>query len=173
MESAEKSLQASIEAASRIAILVNEIADATTKQALVFEQSISLPASEKKIIVNEFASFLKNKAVELKREANSARESFDEFADSTITGAALEKEMMDTERYEKDLGAFLRDAERVLPTFSVARNATVAFIGAAQNLPRITIQFNQAKRELLEASAECVNFFDNAERRIFEITART
>jgi hypothetical protein len=120
-----------------------------------------LPASEKKSVVNDFASFLKAKAAELKRVASSARENFDTFAEAVVLGAALEKEVLDTERYDKDLAEFLRGAESVLPTFAAARNATISFLAVAQNLPRITIQFNQAKRELLEATTECLNFFDN------------
>jgi hypothetical protein len=173
MEKAEKSLADSISAASRIGPLIEEIAEEVNRQTAIFEQSVGLPASQKKTIVNAFASFLKEKAVELKQAASSARESFDTFADSTILGASLEKETVDKERYEKDIAEFLHGAESVLPTFALARNATVSFISIAQNLPRITIQFNQAKRELLAAAGECVNFFENAEGRIFEITART
>jgi hypothetical protein len=173
MEKAENSLAASIASSARIAPLVNEIAEETNRQVTVFEQSVSLPATQKKAVVNDFASFLKSKAAELKREASSARESFDVFADATILAAALEKETLDTESYDKDIAAFLRGAESVLPIFAEARKAAASFIAVAQNLPRITIQFNQAKRELLEATNECLNFFDNAERRIFEITAKT
>lgn len=173
MEKAEKSLATSLAAASRIGPLVDDIANEMNRRATVFEQSVNLTAAQKKTIVNDFAQFLKEKSVELNREANSARESFDTFAESVILGASLEKEALDAERYERDLAEFLRGAESVLPSFAIARNATISFIAVAQSLPRITIQFNQAKRELLEAAAECVSFFDSAERRIFEITAQT
>jgi hypothetical protein len=173
MEKAENALSVSIASAARIGPLVEEIAAETNRQVAVFERSVGLPASEKKSVVNDFASFLKAKAAELKRVASSARENFDTFAEAVVLGAALEKEVLDTERYDKDLAEFLRGAESVLPTFAAARNATISFLAVAQNLPRITIQFNQAKRELLEATTECLNFFDNAERRIFEITAKT
>lgn len=172
LERAENALAAAIACSSRIAPLVNEIADETNRQVAIFESSASLPAGPKKTIVNNFASFLRSKAEELKREASSACENFDTFADATILMAALEKETLDTERYDKDLAEFLRSAEGVLPIFSQARSATVAFMEVAKNLPRITIQFNQAKKELLEATGECLKFFDGVERRIFEITAR-
>jgi len=109
----------------------------------------------------------------LKQEATLARESFAIYASALITAASVEREDADPQRYQKDITEFLAEAEKMLSAIPENRASITSFRTAVENLPRITIQFNQAKKLLLEALNECLQLFDHTEQRLYEITAKT
>jgi hypothetical protein len=131
------------------------------------------PASEKKAFINHFATFLKSKASVLEQEARTARDNFNLFTSSIVTIVGLQREGGVAEQYEKELSAFLSIAETILGTIVENRTAITNFRTTVSNVPRITIQFSQAKKLLLNAIDQCQSFFDEMERGIFEITAKS
>jgi hypothetical protein len=113
------------------------------------------------------------KADDLKQEVSIAQENFDLFANSFIMLAEIEREDGDVDKYKEGLTDFLKQAEGMLASLTSNREPVLQFKNSVENLPRITIQFNQAKRMLKEALNECLQLFDQVERSIYEITAKT
>ncbi|PIT03285.1 hypothetical protein TSA1_22875 [Bradyrhizobium nitroreducens] len=174
-EEAEKAIDSTGKSLTRITELMQEIASETNKQVATIESQLISNASsaEKRAFINHFADFLKSKAIALDQEAKAARASFSLFASSIVALAGLQKESQESEKYRSELANFLSVAELMLNTVIENRTSIAGFRTAVVNIPRITIQFNQAKKLLLDAIDECQVFFDEVERGIFEITAKT
>jgi hypothetical protein len=175
LEKAEQTLTICNRSLNRMAALILEIGVETEKQVPEVERlsSPSISATEKKCAINAFASFLKMKADDLKQEVSIAQENFDLFANSFIMLAEIEREDGDVDKYKEGLTDFLKQAEGMLASLTSNREPVLQFKNSVENLPRITIQFNQAKRMLKEALNECLQLFDQVERSIYEITAKT
>ena len=171
-ETAEEAIKNANASINRMAELVEEIGVETNARTAEVEaiSAPNVPAKEKKSVVNRFADFLKAKARDLKREAAIARQNFQIFANALIMVIGIEREEGDSERYKKDVGEFLSAAETLLCRIPESRNSTTQFREAVQNLPRITIQFNQAKKLLIDALDECLQMLDETERGIYKIT---
>ena len=174
LEKAEAAIETANRSIGKMALLIEEIG-AETKREVEKIESVSFlnaAAKEKKIAINGFASFLKVKATELSAEANTADENFSAFIDTIVLLAAVDPNR-GTEQYKKDITAFLSAAEETLKRVTESRVSIREFRASVENIPRITIQFNQAKKSLLEAIDKCLAFMDNSERKIFELTAGT
>ena len=174
-EKAEEAIEIANISLESINGLMEEIAAQTNRQVSEMEKStfFGLPAREKKAAVNHFASFLKSKADNLKEEARSGRENFNRYSSALIALARLERSDGNDEQYSKGLEEILKTAESILSSLPDIRRATTGFKSAVESLPRITIQFNQSKRLLIEAIDECILLFDETERCIYEIADRT
>ena len=174
-EEAEKAIQLSVVSINRINELILEIGAETDRQVAEMENTLisNASAAEKKIFMNHFAGFLKSKASALEQEARIARVNFSLFTGAIVVIAGVQKEGEVSERYKEELTAFLGVAETILTSLVESRTSVAGFRSAVANIPRITIQFNQAKRLLLHAIDECQAFFDEVERGIFEVTAKT
>ncbi|MHC4042451.1 hypothetical protein [Bradyrhizobium sp. 23AC] len=172
---AENAIESTGKSITRITELMQEIATETDKQVAAIENRLISNASsaEKRSFINHFAEFLKSKAIALDQEAKTARGSFNLFANSIVALAGLQRESQGSEQYRSELATFLNVAEMMLNTVIENRTSVAGFRTAVVNIPRITIQFNQAKKLLLDAIDECQTFFDEVERGIFEITAKT
>lgn len=169
LERAEEAVKIAAASLTRITTLIEEIGAETNAQVSEVER-ISTPAvgaSEKK------ASFLKLKANELKREATVTRENFDIFVSSFIVASNVQRQDGEGHHYKESIALFLAEAEKILTTIPESRVSVMAFKVATENIPRITIQFNQAKKALVEALTECLAMFDQTEKGIYEITAGT
>jgi hypothetical protein len=175
LERGEDAMQTATSSMQRISSLIKEIGDETGIQVDVFEKisDPNISAKEKKAVINNFATFLKSKAIDLKQQAIIAQEGFASFVAAMIVAARIQREYGDVEKYRGDVAEFLNVAETVLATLALNRESITRLRTVVENLPRITIQFNQAKRQLLDALTECLQVFDGAERGIFEITAGT
>jgi hypothetical protein len=173
-ERSEIAIETTNRSMSRMAVLIEEIGAETKREVERVESASFLNASatEKKATINNFASFIKNKATELRIEANIADENFASFADSIVLLANADPHR-GTEQYQMVLEKFLAAAEEMLKTATESRLSMWTFRTTVESIPRITIQFNQAKKMLLEAIDKCLAFLDNAERKIYEMTART
>jgi|GEM_PF-4590604 len=174
-EKGEKALELSVQSINHIAELMNEISNETNRQAVEIENRLTShsSASEKKAFINHFAEFLKLKAGALEQQAMQARSNFGLFAGSLIAIAAIQKDDGNPERYKSEQTTLLDSAETFLNVVVEARTSIRGYRTAVASIPRITIQFNQAKKLLLQAIDECQALFDEVERRIFEITAKT
>lgn len=175
LERAEEAVKIAAASLTRITTLIEEIGAETNAQVSEVER-ISTPAvgaSEKKAVINGFASFLKLKANELKREATVTRENFDIFVSSFIVASNVQRQDGEGHHYKESIALFLAEAEKILTTIPESRVSVMAFKVATENIPRITIQFNQAKKALVEALTECLAMFDQTEKGIYEITAGT
>jgi hypothetical protein len=174
-EVAEKSIELSVVSINRINELILEIGAETNKQVAEMENTLisNASAAQKKDFINNFAGFLKSKASALEQEARVARVNFNLFTDAIVVIAGVQKESELSEQYKEELAVFLGVAETMLNSLVESRSSVVGFRNAVANIPRITVQFNQAKRLLLHAIDECLAFFDEVERGIFEVTAKT
>ena len=173
-ERSEIAIETTNRSMGRMAVLIEEIGAETRREVERVESASFLNASatEKKATINDFASFIKTKATELRIEANIADENFASFANSIVLLANADPQR-GTEQYQKVLEKFLTAAEEMLKTATESRLSMRTFRTTVESIPRITIQFNQAKKMLLEAIDKCLAFLDNAERKIYEMTART
>ena len=174
-ERAEDAIQAAVSSLERITNLIKEIGDETDREVEIIEKvsAPGTPAKEQKAVINSFAAFLKLRAFDLKQQAVIAHESFASFVASMIAAAHIQREFSDAEKYRSDVAKFLNIAEGTLTTLASNREGLTTLRTAVGNIPRLTIQFNQAKKQLLDALNECLQVFDGAERGIFEITAGT
>lgn len=174
-EKIEEAIGASVTSLESITGIIEAIGEETNRQVLEVEKisSPAIPAKEKKTVINGFANFLKSKAADLKREAAAARENFTSFVGGLLIAANFERQHGDAEKYKNDIARFLAEAENILVTIPQNRASILSMKTAVENLPRITIQFNQAKKELIDALDECLDLFDHAEMGIYKITAGT
>ncbi|HEY4919063.1 MAG TPA: hypothetical protein VII40_03065, partial [Xanthobacteraceae bacterium] len=174
-EKAELAISEAATSIDNINKLIEEI-DQETNRMIERTEVISapgIPAIEKKRVINSFAEFLKNKANKLKEEAKIGAGRFATFSEMIIFLLPIEQQMLDKDKYKEDIDAFLRMAEGLLQVIPKNRESVAAFKRTIENIPRITAEFNKAKKLLVEALDDCVMIFDQAERSIFEITAKT
>jgi hypothetical protein len=172
-EEAEEAIHIAGNAMNRINELIVEIGKETDSQVSDIEKYSMASTKDKKRSINEYASFIEDRATRLKREAYIARENFSLYSQAIISLAALQRQGGDAEQYSKDLAALLMSAETILSTLPGNRTSIEGFKTAIRNLPRITSQFNRSKRLLIEALDECIILFDQTERSIYEITGST
>jgi hypothetical protein len=174
-EEAEEAINVAGAAVNRINELILEIGTATNAQTAEIE-NLSFANSttkDKKKSINDFASLIESRATSLKQEASIAREYFNLYSQAIISLAALQRQGSNAEQYKNDVAALLKAAEDILATLPANRTSIDGFRSAVRNLPRITSQFNRAKRLLIEALDECTQLFDETERSIYEITEKT
>jgi hypothetical protein len=173
-ERAELSLQTFNDLTSEMATLLNEIANEMNRSIAEISDVafVRSSATAKKNVINGLSTFLKSKSAELQQKARLASESFDAFTNAVIPLAEIERQG-DTRNYDQALAKFLAEAEKILASIGQARVAALSFRNTVESIPRITIQFNKAKKWLLEAVDESLRLFDRAEKGIYEITART
>lgn len=174
LERSEQAIEIMNGALNTMARLMNEIADETNRQVAEIESPgyVSASAKEKKASINKFAFFLAGKAKELREAANTGDENFSIFV-NTILFLAPRDPSRETEQYSESLANFLAGAETLLGGVAQARDGVIGYRNTLANIPRITVQFNQAKNALLSALDECLRFMDNTERKIYELTAGT
>lgn len=130
---------------------------------------VSSTAADKKVVINSFSSFLKSKSTQLEYEARVASDSIEIFAANLILMAEIERQGK-SDAYEKNLEVFLKVSEVMLAALVESRSHALSFRNTMASMPRITIQFNQAKKMLVQAVDECLALFDRAEKNIYEIT---
>lgn len=174
-EEAEKAIELSVVSINRINELIVEIGTETNRQVAEMENTLisNASAADKKTFINHFAEFLKSRASALEQEARIARVNFGRFTGAVVVIAGVQKESDRPEQYKEELAVFLGVAETILANLAKSRMSVAGFRSAVANIPRITVQFNQAKRLLLHAIDECHALFDEVERGIFEVTAKT
>ncbi|MGH6753033.1 MAG: hypothetical protein ACREDP_12785, partial [Bradyrhizobium sp.] len=174
-EEAEEAINTAGAAMNRINELIEEIGAATTAQTTEIEKLsfTNSAAKDKKKSINDFASLLEARSTLLKQQASTAREHFGLFSQAIISLAALQRQGGDPDQYKNDIAALLKSAEVILMTLPDNRTSIEGFKSAIRNLPRITSQFNRAKRLLIDALDECSQLFEQTERSIYEITDKT
>lgn len=171
---AEISLSDLTASLGRMTSLIDEIGVETNKQVELVERSLSpnAPAAEKKEVINKFANFLKEKAVDLQAEANIARAQIATYESSGMRIILFARETQLDGQYKEQLANFLAVGETLLQTVGLSRNSINEFKDSVKNIPRITIQFNQAKKMLLSALEICVRMCDEMEKAILAIASR-
>ena len=175
MENSEEALASALEALETITTTFVEITTETNERIKQLElfAAPEVDAKTKKRIINEFAEILKSKALTLKQNAAFAQERFSTFIDSVIHAIALERGQVSEAVYVENRDKILAESETLLLTLSGNRISLGEFRESVSVLPKITIQFNQAKKQLLDAVDECLELFDQTERNIFALTAQT
>jgi hypothetical protein len=163
---------ASIQAMSALLLEIN----AETARNVAEIDGWSSPAIsvvDKKTLVNSFANFLKFKSSRLKQEALTAKTSFIDFFDAMAFVIEMQREYADPGKYKADLVAFFKHAEFAVTIIPRTRESVSSFKKMVESLPRITVQFNQAKRFLIDALEYCMQAFDEIERALADLVAKT
>ncbi len=173
-ERGEEAMESAAAAINRMNALILEINAATEVQTSEMERlNLSGPTVKgMKKSVDEFASFLDSKAANLKQEAYNARENFSVYAQTVVAIAALQRQTLDEDQYQKDVTSLLANVEPILESLPTNRQALMNFRSTIQNVPRITAHFNRAKRNLIDALDECILLHDQTEQSIYEIAQK-
>jgi len=172
-EKAERAIAAANASIEAMSVLMQEI-NAETNRNVAEVERISSPlvsTSEKKKVFNSFAEFLKEKAEKLMDEAASARSSFAEFFDALTILIDLDREFSSVERHQIAITRLLEAATALSQIVRQGRVSTITFKQTIESLPRITIQFNQAKKLLTGALNECIEVFEQTERGLSDLSA--
>jgi hypothetical protein len=160
-EKAEIAILAGNKSVDAMSALMAEINVETDRNVELLE-NVSSPlvsAVDKKTVVNSFATFLKSRAVRLKQEALAAKTNYFDFFDAVAFVIEMEREFADPEKYRADVATFLKHTEGVMNVIPKSRESISSFKKTLESMPRITIQFNQAKRVLIDALEECALVF--------------
>lgn len=172
-EKAERSIQQAHQSLLNMVKIIMDIANETDRRTRDIERLTGrdTPASEKKNVINSFASFLSTKATALSCETHGVGEGFDGFADSFIMLTTLLRESDRPENARPELNIFLDQSEELLKALPSGKESISTLRNVAASLPRVTIQFNRAKKKLLSALDEGLELFDQIERRVYQISA--
>jgi hypothetical protein len=173
-EMAEAALGVSLSSLEKLNNTMNEMT-AETDRLLENVQQVSAPntsAAERKKVINGFADFLKSKSIDLQTDSSVAGENFAIFCSSVLSAVRIEREQMDQEKYNREVQNFRTVAENVQETLIKSRGSFVALMSIIENLPRITIQFNQAKRMLIGALGDCLKMYSDSEAALIEIVRK-
>lgn len=172
-EAAEEAIEAVSVSINRITELINEITAGMGAQTAEIEKFSISTTKDKKKTINEFAAFIEERAIHVKQEAFLAREKFDLFSQNVVSLAALQRQDGNADQYKQEISVLLETVEQMLQPLPQIRINIDRFKTAIKSLPKITIQFNRSKQLLLQALDECIQFFDQTERGIYEIGGRT
>jgi hypothetical protein len=175
MERAEEAGKKLADSMASMNSLIEEIGAETQRRVEKVEQLFApgIPASTKKSNINEFADFLKLKAVALRAEAELAKNNSSIFIENMIMALNMERETSEPEQYKRNRDSLLTEAETMLRQISANKLIFVNFRHSVEVIPRVTIQFNQAKKLLVGALDECLEFHSQVERSLFELGARS
>ncbi len=173
-ERAEAAINAANGSINAMARLIDEINVETNRNVEEVERvsSSQFSAAVKKKVINGFAEFLKSKSTRLKQEAIAAKTNLKDFFDALTFVIDMEKEFVDPQKLETDLAALLAQASIVMQTLPANRESIGSFKKVLESIPRITIQFNQAKKLLIDALDDCGQVFDETERMLLGLMAK-
>jgi ABC-type transporter Mla subunit MlaD len=154
--------------------LLDEINVETGRNVKELERVSSplVTTAEKKKVINSFAEFLKSKATRLKQEALSAKSNFSDFFDALSFIIDMDPEFSDSQKHVANITAIKTHAEILIPILSQNRESSASFKRNIANLPRITIQFNQAKKLLIDAVDDCSQMFEEAEGALLRLMTK-
>ncbi|TWB92150.1 hypothetical protein FBZ93_112220 [Bradyrhizobium macuxiense] len=172
-EEGEEAVAAATRAVNRISEVIHEIGEATNHQTSELEKLSLASAKEKKNAINEYATFIEERASTLKKESAIARQNFTIFAQAVVSLVALQRQTGGSDQYKSDAAILLNLTESMLLTLSNVRPIVAQFRIAIQNLPRITSHFNRSKKLLIEAIDECIGLFDQTELAMHHIAKGT
>jgi hypothetical protein len=147
-EKAEAAVNAANASMSAMSGLLEEITAGTNQNVEELETISSplVPATEKKKVVNSFADFLKSRAARLKHEALSAKEYFANFFDALSFLIDMDHDFSDAQKHATNMTELLTQADILMQILSKVRESVTSFKKTIGGIPRVTIQFNQAKK---------------------------
>jgi hypothetical protein len=167
-EIAESAIDAANAAVNQIAELLAEITAETTQRTKEVESvsAPSIPAAEKKRVINKFAAFLKSKSTQLAAESAVAKNNFRAYFEANTSLFNLGKTDIDRDLFQKARSQSLNSAGIILSNVQEARLAITSYRETIASMPRMTIQLNQARRQFLDALDENLAFVNETEAAI-------
>ncbi len=173
LENAQSSMETANSALTKITSLINQITDETNTQVNEIQQwSTQTPARVRKTSINNFAKFLTEKSEKLTIEASLIGDNFLAFSQSVVQISNIQRED-NPHLKDESFSELLDRAEDILSVVLNTRSAVLEFRRSVEVLPRITIQFNKAKKLLLDALDECLQMFDKIENAMYKIASET
>ncbi len=100
-----------------------------------------------------------------------AKDHFADYFDALLLAIDMQREYADP-KFDRDFAAFREKAEVLAKNISSGRDSALSFKRTIESLPRMTIQFNQAKRLLIDALTDRVQTFDETERALVNVLAK-
>lgn len=171
LEKSESSIDEMTTEIDSLALIIESIAMETNKQTILVEKENQTNVSSriKKQSINRFAAVLTEHAQQLFDGSSRAKILFNTLHEaqtelrSLLVSSATDAEIAQFQRIvTESFGKML--------TGSVgARDEIINFRKTVESLPRITSEFQRAKRRLLEAIDENIGFLNNVESGILEL----
>jgi hypothetical protein len=152
--------------------IIGQIGERTRQAAKNIELLPDFPVAQKHKAINDFASFIRTKAVNLKRTAEASQTNYNQSFDAMILILGINRSELPSAVYSARVEEALRAMEGMLLGISEARINTSEYRDAVAATPALTIQYKKAKRELLESIDACLAMFNETEAKIFEVTSK-
>lgn len=155
--------------------LIQEINTETNRNIAEVEKVSSplVPAAEKKKVFNSFAEFLKLKAARLKEEVFDAKGYLFEYFNALSLIIDMDPEFSNPQSHASNMAIILSKAETLVNILLQNRESMASFKKSIMSVPRITIQFNQAKKSLIDALDDCTAMFEETERALLQIITKS
>jgi hypothetical protein len=173
MESAELSIEAALRATQDMSTQIEEIGKETNRQVEIIEKSAAASAAVRKRDINNFAAFLSARSTSLRQSALTTSENFKTFIESGIAVFSMAKEVGVDKRTAEQKELFLEQLKGLIKIVIASRESMRGFKASASAIPRITSEFNKAKRELIEALDLCLQTLEDVEQNAMRFAAET
>jgi hypothetical protein len=167
MDQTETSMSRATESLSAIAGILSELGDQTNAITMSLSNP-NISTSDKKYIVNQFAQTMDGVATRLESEVTSASQYFADGVNNTIDALALDE----FSSQDDDLESLRATMQDLAGTIRHIRIHAAYLTDSIAATPRITKEFNAARRKLADASTQNVLFLDSAAQQLFFAISR-
>jgi hypothetical protein len=103
----------------------------------------------------------------------SAKEYFANFFDALSFLIDMDHDFSDAQKHATNMTELLTQADILMQILSKVRESVTSFKKTIGGIPRVTIQFNQAKKLLLDALDDCTTVFDETEKALLRIVTKS
>ncbi|TKT73253.1 hypothetical protein YH63_018510 [Afipia massiliensis] len=166
MEASERAVAEMTRELEGLSKIVDEIGNEATKQTATFEQlnAADVSTTVKKSSANDFAAFLVTNAQQLLDRSSRARILFRNLFEAQTELQLIILGNLKEEELAKAKHAMTQGFSEMLTNAIGTRDTMIAFKQTVEALPRITSQFNRAKKRLVEAITENIDYLNDVER---------
>lgn len=157
-----------IDKMNAIMLSINEEAIKQTSEIDTLN-SVNASTSERKTLINGFADFLAKAAQDILDGSSRARTLFKNLFEAQTELYSLMLGNMSNDEFTAARQPVKETYGTMLFNCIAARAGVIELRRTVENLPRITSQFNQARRRLLESLDENIEFMNDVERGVLEL----
>lgn len=170
----EEASQVSTSSLNKQTTILEQITAETKKRTGEIDSGAFNNASaiDQKRSMNAFADFLKARALEIIQESASSRDAFRASIDALIALFEMDKAEDSESRNADKRARLIETANSLLHTIGETKEATTRFRQSVFEMPKITIQFNQAKKQLTAAVDTQLSVFNEMEERLVTLTSK-
>jgi hypothetical protein len=171
VETSENSIAEMTEQLENLAQIINKIAEETKKQTILLEEQnlADVSTAAKKASINGFADFLMENAQQLFDKSSRARILFRNLFDAQTDLQSMILGNMSAEERANAKQTVTRGYSEMLTGALGARENVLDYKRIVEALPRITSQFHRARKRLVEALNENIEYLNDVERGILSL----